>query len=87
MIKFLLNKCLLTGLIVACFPLDLQYELYLRAFYKLSSYKKIETLDEELQYSNLVKSLLDDHKDVVTSLAKAVQQVKSQVPVSDHVSV
>jgi len=56
------------------------YELYLRTFYKLSSYKKIETLEEELQYSNLVKTLLDDHKDVVTSLAKALQQVKSQVP-------
>ncbi|XP_065055468.1 branched-chain alpha-ketoacid dehydrogenase kinase-like isoform X2 [Rhopilema esculentum] len=55
------------------------YELYLRAFYKLSSYKPIENLDEELQYSNLVQKLLDDHKDVVTSLAKAVNQVKSQI--------
>ena len=74
------------SLLVSLFTLlnlfSAQYELYLRAFYKLSSYKKIETLEEELQYSNLVKTLLDDHKDVVTSLAKALQQVKSQVPVS-----
>ena len=55
----------------------------MRAFYKLSSYKSIENLDEELQYSNLVQKLLDDHKDVVTSLAKAVNQVKSQIQVFD----
>ena len=55
----------------------------MRAFYKLSSYKLIENLDEELQYSNLVQKLLDDHKDVVTSLAKAVNQVKSQIQVFD----
>ena len=59
-----------------------QYELYLRAFYKLYSYKKIENVEDEMQYSNLVKQLLDDHKDVVTSLAKAIQQVRTQVRVS-----
>eukprot|EP00794_Sanderia_malayensis_P014210 gene14210-15693_t len=56
------------------------YELYLRAFYKLSSFKRIENLDEELRYSTTVRQLLDDHKGVVTFLAKAFQQVKQQVP-------
>jgi len=56
------------------------YELYLRAFYKLSSFRPIESMEHERVYSALIEQLLFDHKDVVTSLAKSIQQVNEQVP-------
>jgi len=52
------------------------YELYLRAFHKLSSFPEIKTLEEEKEYSDLIQRLLDDHKDVISCLAKAFHEVK-----------
>ncbi|XP_057295374.1 3-methyl-2-oxobutanoate dehydrogenase [lipoamide] kinase, mitochondrial-like isoform X2 [Hydractinia symbiolongicarpus] len=56
------------------------YELYLRAFHKLTTFPKIKTLDDEKKYSTLLSQLLNDHTGVVTSLAKAFHEVKHQIP-------
>ncbi|XP_065664320.1 branched-chain alpha-ketoacid dehydrogenase kinase isoform X2 [Hydra vulgaris] len=56
------------------------YELYLRAFRKLVHVTEIDNLEKERQYSFLLSQLLNDHKDVVTYLAKAFRQVKKFVP-------
>jgi len=55
------------------------YELYLRAFDKLSRFPPITTLEEQLSFNELLKKLLDDHQDVVTSLAKAFHEVKNLI--------
>lgn len=56
------------------------YELYLRAFHKLSRVPPIDSKDDEKEYSNIVAQLLEDHKQVVTSLAKAFHEVKGDIP-------
>jgi len=56
------------------------YELYLRAFKLLSSYPKIEDLNAEVKYSQLVRRLLDDHQNVVLCLAEGFDQVKDHIP-------
>lgn len=56
------------------------YELYLRAFHKLSTFPEIETLEEEKRYSDLIQQLLDDHQNVISCLAKAFHEVKHLIP-------
>jgi len=56
------------------------YELYLRAFDRLSRFRPIKDLSDEREYAQLLGRLLDDHKDVVTSLAKSFHEVKGLIP-------
>lgn len=58
------------------------YELYLRAFDKLVRFKTIESLEDQVAFSQLLSKLLDDHRDVVTSLAKAFHEVKPLIDYS-----
>ncbi|XP_028400872.1 3-methyl-2-oxobutanoate dehydrogenase [lipoamide] kinase, mitochondrial-like isoform X1 [Dendronephthya gigantea] len=55
------------------------YELYIRAFNLLYSIPKIKDLQAEKKYSKTVRSLLDDHGHVVTSLARGFKGCKHQV--------
>ena len=52
------------------------YELYLRAFHRLITFRPITNLQDEREYTKLLANLLDDHKDVVTSLASSFHKVK-----------
>ena len=49
---------------------------------KMRNISQIETNEDEMEYSNIVSELLDDHKHVVTSLAKTFHEVKGVIPVS-----
>ncbi|CAB4034678.1 3-methyl-2-oxobutanoate dehydrogenase [lipoamide] kinase, mitochondrial, partial [Paramuricea clavata] len=55
------------------------YELYIRAFDHLSRQPKIKDLESERKYSKMVKTLLNDHRHVVTSLARGFKECKHQV--------
>ena len=50
---------------------------------KIRNISQIETNEDEMEYSNIVSELLDGHKHVVTSLAKAFHEVKGVIPVSE----
>lgn len=56
------------------------FELYLRAFHKLSTFPEVETLEDETIYSDLLQRLLDDHQNVISCLAKAFHEVKHLIP-------
>lgn len=66
--------------IVGCNPILLQvHELYIRAFHILSNLPVITNLQEEEKYSETLRGLLDDHKDVVTMLAEGFSQVRKHI--------
>lgn len=66
--------------IVGCNPTLLQvHELYIRAFHILSNFPVITNLKDEEKYSDLLRQLLDDHKDVVTHLAEGFAQVRKHI--------
>ncbi|XP_046841642.1 3-methyl-2-oxobutanoate dehydrogenase [lipoamide] kinase, mitochondrial-like [Xenia sp. Carnegie-2017] len=56
------------------------YELYIRSFNLLSGQPKIKDLPSERKFSKMVKTLLNNHRHVVTSLARGFKDCKHQVP-------
>jgi len=63
--------------IVGCNPTILSvHELYIRAFNILSQFPPILDAEDEHQFCQLLRSLLDDHKDVVTHLAAGFKECK-----------
>ncbi|XP_067934489.1 branched-chain alpha-ketoacid dehydrogenase kinase-like [Watersipora subatra] len=67
--------------IVGCNPSIIQvHELYIRAFQKLDEFPPIETLEQEMEFCKLLRSLLDDHRDVVTLLAEGFKESKKHIP-------
>jgi [3-methyl-2-oxobutanoate dehydrogenase (acetyl-transferring)] kinase len=66
--------------IVGCHPTILYvHELYIRAFHILSEFGPIRYLEQELQWSEALRNLLDDHKDVVTRLAEGFSECRKYV--------
>jgi len=66
--------------IVGCNPTLLSvHELYIRAFRILSDYGPINNLEQEQKWSDTVRGLLDDHKDVVTMLAEGFSECRKYV--------
>lgn len=66
--------------IVGCNPTILHvHELYIRAFHLLSEFPSIRDVDTERQYCKMVKTLLDDHKDVVTHLAEGFRECRKHI--------
>lgn len=55
------------------------YDLYLRAFGMLSKFPKVDNLEAEGRYSNMVRQLLDNHQSVVTHLAEGLHECKKNV--------
>ncbi|XP_059141301.1 3-methyl-2-oxobutanoate dehydrogenase [lipoamide] kinase, mitochondrial-like [Physella acuta] len=66
--------------IIGCHPILLSvHELYIRSFHILSDWRPIRDLDQEAQWSDNLRSLLDDHKDVVTHLAEGFSECRKYV--------
>ncbi|XP_071486835.1 branched-chain alpha-ketoacid dehydrogenase kinase-like [Diadema antillarum] len=66
--------------IVGCNPTILHvHELYIRAFHLLSEFPSIRDMETERQYCKMVKTLLDDHKDVVTHLAEGFRECRKHI--------
>ncbi|KYO27778.1 3-methyl-2-oxobutanoate dehydrogenase [lipoamide] kinase, mitochondrial [Alligator mississippiensis] len=66
--------------IIGCNPTILHvHELYIRAFQKLSEFPPIKDQEEEARYCQLVRQLLDDHKDVVTLLAEGLRECRRHI--------
>ncbi|BFZ18617.1 hypothetical protein BsWGS_21656 [Bradybaena similaris] len=73
--------------IVGCHPTLLYvHELYIRAFHILSEFGPIRDLEQEQQWSDALRNLLDDHKDVVTQLAEGFAECRKYVS-PNHVGI
>jgi len=74
--------------IVGCNPTILSvHELYIRAFNILSQFPPITDAATEHKYAQLLRSLLDDHKDVVTHLAAGFKESKKHMKNIEDVQV
>lgn len=66
--------------IVGCNPTILQvHELYIRAFHILSQHPPVEDKASEEKFSETLRTLLDDHKDVVTLLAEGFSECRKHI--------
>ncbi|XP_014650061.1 PREDICTED: 3-methyl-2-oxobutanoate dehydrogenase [lipoamide] kinase, mitochondrial isoform X3 [Ceratotherium simum simum] len=66
--------------IIGCNPTILHvHELYIRAFQKLTDFPPIKDQTDEARYCQLVRQLLDDHKDVVTLLAEGLRESRKHI--------
>ncbi|EQB77945.1 3-methyl-2-oxobutanoate dehydrogenase [lipoamide] kinase, mitochondrial precursor-like protein [Camelus ferus] len=66
--------------IIGCNPTILHvHELYIRAFRKLTEFPPIKDQADDAQYCQLVRQLLDDHKDVVTLLAEGLRESRKHI--------
>ncbi|XP_044792276.1 branched-chain alpha-ketoacid dehydrogenase kinase isoform X2 [Bubalus kerabau] len=66
--------------IIGCNPTILHvHELYIRAFQKLTDFPPIKDQADEARYCQLVRQLLDDHKDVVTLLAEGLRESRKYI--------
>eukprot|EP00095_Tigriopus_kingsejongensis_P002600 maker-scaffold632_size121914-snap-gene-0.19 protein:Tk02600 transcript:maker-scaffold632_size121914-snap-gene-0.19-mRNA-1 annotation:"3-methyl-2-oxobutanoate dehydrogenase mitochondrial" len=73
--------------IVGCNPTILAvHELYIRAFHILNDFPEIVTSADEEKYSQLLKELLDDHKDVVSQLAQGFRECRRHIEDDELVS-
>lgn len=70
--------------IVGCNPSILAvHELYIRAFHILNDFPPIETREDEEKYSQVLRQLLEDHKHVVSHLARGFKEAKKHVKDED----
>ena len=66
--------------IVGCNPTILAvHELYIRAFHILNDFPEILSHEDVLKYDQILKTLLEDHKDVIGSLAQGFKECKKHV--------
>ena len=66
--------------IVGCNPTILAvHELYIRAFHILNDFPEILSYEDVLKYDQILKTLLEDHKDVISSLAEGFRECKKHV--------
>ncbi|GAV05817.1 hypothetical protein RvY_15892 [Ramazzottius varieornatus] len=56
------------------------HELYVRAFHILNKFSPIENFDGEQKYSKVVSALLDDFRNVVTTLAEGFKDSRKYMP-------
>ncbi|XP_067140420.1 branched-chain alpha-ketoacid dehydrogenase kinase-like [Centruroides vittatus] len=70
--------------IVGCNPTILAvHELYIRAFYMLTEFPPIKEFDAEKRYVEMLRGLLEDHKDVVTQLASGFRECRKHIQNED----
>ena len=68
--------------IVGCNPTILAvHELYIRSFHMLNEFPEILTPADEENFSQLLRDLLDDHKDVVSQLASGFKECRKHMKV------
>ncbi|XP_013773277.1 3-methyl-2-oxobutanoate dehydrogenase [lipoamide] kinase, mitochondrial-like [Limulus polyphemus] len=66
--------------IVVCNPTIMAvHELYIRAFSMLSEFPAITDFKLDKQYSEMLRDLLDDHRDEVTKLASGFQECRKYI--------
>jgi len=66
--------------IVGCNPTILAvHELYIRAFHILNDFPEILSNEDVIKYDHVLKALLEDHKDVIGSLAQGFKECKKHV--------
>jgi [3-methyl-2-oxobutanoate dehydrogenase (acetyl-transferring)] kinase len=69
--------------IVGCNPTILAvHELYIRSFHILNDFPEIKNSNDEERYSQVLRELLDDHKDVVSQLAAGFKECRKHIQVS-----
>jgi len=72
--------------IVGCNPTILAvHELYIRSFHMLNEFPEILTPADEENFSQLLRQLLDDHKDVVSQLASGFKECRKHLKDQDLV--
>ena len=57
------------------------HELYIRAFHILNDFPEILTAADEEKYSQVLRELLDDHKNVVSQLAQGFKECRKHIKV------
>ena len=68
--------------IVGCNPTILSvHELYIRAFHILNDFPEIENDDDVEKFCQLIRVLLEDHKDVVSQLAQGFKECSKHISV------
>ena len=68
--------------IVGCNPSILSvHELYIRAFHILNDFPEILTRSDEEKYSMVLRELLEDHKDVIGTLAQGFKESRKHIKV------
>ena len=68
--------------IVGCNPSILSvHELYIRAFHILNDFPEILTKADEEKYTMVLRELLDDHKDVIGTLAQGFKESRKNIKV------
>ena len=66
--------------ILGCNPTILAvHELYIRAFHILNDFPEILSFEDVLKYDQILKTLLEDHKDVIGSLAEGFRECKKHM--------
>lgn len=69
--------------IVGCNPTILAvHELYIRAFHITNDFPEILTTADEEKYSQVLRELLDDHKNVISQLAEGFKECRKHIKVS-----
>ena len=68
--------------IVGCNPSILSvHELYIRAFHILNDFPEILTKADEEKYTMVLRELLEDHKDVIGTLAQGFKESRKHIKV------
>ena len=71
--------------IVGCNPTILAvHELYIRSFHILNEFPEILTSADEENFTQLLRELLDDHKDVVSQLAAGFKECQKHIKVTSQ---
>lgn len=73
--------------IVGCNPTILAvHEMYIRAFHVLNDFPEIKSLEDVEKYDQLLRDLLDEHSEVVSSLAQGFKESKKHIKDESMVS-
>eukprot|EP00092_Neocalanus_flemingeri_P011906 GFUD01012838.1.p1 GENE.GFUD01012838.1~~GFUD01012838.1.p1 ORF type:complete len:458 (+),score=114.33 GFUD01012838.1:79-1452(+) len=66
--------------IVGCNPTILSvHELYIRAFHILNDFPEVLSREDVSKYSQVLRSLMEDHRDVISSLAQGFKECKKHI--------
>jgi len=66
--------------IVGCNPTILAvHEMYIRAFHMLAEFPTINDFDDEAKYSNMLRMLLDEHRDIISMLAEGFRESRKHI--------
>merc|ERR1712112_445232 len=62
------------------------HELYIRAFHILNDFPELLNLDDVSEYSSILKTLMEDHKDVMATLAQGFRDSRKHISEEKTVS-